>query len=66
VLAAEHLLRFDGVDLRFERVERLRQIRGDVLTALRPFEQDADVVDLLAQAGFRAALARRGREHRQR
>jgi hypothetical protein len=50
VLAAEHLLRFDGVDLRFERIERLRQIGGDVLAAFRPLQQDADVVDLLAEA----------------
>ena len=50
VLAAEHLLGFDGVDLRFERVERLRQVRRHVLAALAPFEQDADVVDLLAEA----------------
>jgi len=50
VLAAEHLLGFDGIDLRLERVERLRQIRRHVLVAAGPFEQDADVVDLLAEA----------------
>jgi hypothetical protein len=50
VFAAEHLLRLDGVDLRLERVERARQVAGDILAALRPFEQDANVVDLLAEA----------------
>ena len=50
VLAAEHLLGFDGVDLRFERIERARQVAADILAAARPFEQDADVVDLLAEA----------------
>jgi hypothetical protein len=50
VLAAEHLPGFDGVDLRLDRVERLRQIGCDVLAAPRPFEQDADVVDLPGEA----------------
>jgi hypothetical protein len=50
VLAAEHLLRFNGVDLGRESVERLRQIPRDLLAALAPFEQDADVVDLLREA----------------
>jgi len=50
VLAAEHLLGFHRVDLLFEGVERLRQIRRHLLAAARPFEQDADVVDLLAEA----------------
>jgi hypothetical protein len=50
VLAAQHLFRFDRVDLRFDRVERLRQVRGDVFAALAPFEQDADVVDLRGEA----------------
>jgi hypothetical protein len=50
VLAAKHLPGFDGVDLRFDRVERLRQIGANILTAPRPLEQDADVVDLLGEA----------------
>jgi len=50
VLAAEHLPGFDGVDLRFECIERARQIAADILAAARPFEQDADVVDLLPEA----------------
>jgi hypothetical protein len=50
VLAAQHLLRFNGVDLRLDRIKRLRQVRGDILAALPPFEQDADVVDLLGEA----------------
>jgi hypothetical protein len=50
VLAAEHLLGLDRIDLRFERVERLCQVRRHVLAAADPFEQHADVVDLLAQA----------------
>jgi hypothetical protein len=50
VLAAEHFLGFDGIDLRLERIEGLRQIGRDVFPALGPFEQDTDVVDLLAKA----------------
>jgi hypothetical protein len=50
VLAAEHLLGFDGVDLRVEGIERARQVAADILAAARPFEQDADVVDLLREA----------------
>jgi hypothetical protein len=50
VLTAEHLLGFDGVNLRFERIEHPQQIGGDILTTARPFEQDAEVVDLLAEA----------------
>jgi hypothetical protein len=50
VLAAEHLPGFDGIDLRFERIERPREVRRDILAALSPFEEDAGVVDLLAQA----------------
>jgi hypothetical protein len=50
VLATEHLLGFRRVNLRLERIERHFEIRGDVFPALRPFDQDADVVDLLGQA----------------
>ena len=50
VLAAEHLLDFGGLDLRLERVERALQVGGHVLALLRPFEQHADVVDLLGEA----------------
>jgi hypothetical protein len=50
VLAAKHLLRLSRVDLLFEGVEGLGQIAGHILAALRPFEQDTDVVDLLGEA----------------
>jgi hypothetical protein len=50
MLAAQHLLRFDGVDLLLERVECLRQIGSDVFPAVRPFEQDAEVVDFFGEA----------------
>jgi hypothetical protein len=50
VLAAEHLLGFGGVHLRVERVERAPEIGDHVLAALRPFEQDADVVNLAGKA----------------
>jgi hypothetical protein len=50
VLATEHLLGFGRVNLRLERIERRFEIRGDVFPALRPFDQNADVVDLLGQA----------------
>jgi hypothetical protein len=50
VFAAEHLLGLGGVYLFFEPIEGLRQVCNDIFTALRPFEKDADVVDLLVQA----------------
>jgi hypothetical protein len=50
VFAAQHLLGFRGVDLLLERVERVLQVGGDILAALGPFEQDADVVELPGQA----------------
>jgi hypothetical protein len=36
--------------LRSESVERALEIAGHVLTRLRPFEEDAQVVDFLGQA----------------
>ena len=50
MLTAEHLLGFGGIDLLIELVQRFLKIRGDVLAALRPFEQHADVVDLFREA----------------
>jgi hypothetical protein len=50
VLAAQHLLGFGGVDLLLEGIQGLVEIGGHVLAALRPFNQDADVVDLLGEA----------------
>jgi hypothetical protein len=50
VLAAEHLLGLGGINLRFQRVERPRQVGANVLAALRPLEQDADVVNFLGKA----------------
>jgi hypothetical protein len=50
VLAAEHLLGFSRLDLRFERVERFLEVGGHVFARLRPLEQDADVVDFLGKA----------------
>lgn len=50
VLAAEHLLCLDGFDLLLQRVERALQVGLDRLSTLRPFEQYADVVDLLSEA----------------
>jgi hypothetical protein len=32
--------------LHLERIERFLEVAADVFTTLRPFEQDADVVDL--------------------
>ena len=45
VLAAEHLLDLCRFGFGLERVERLEEIRADVLALPRPFEQDAKVVD---------------------
>jgi len=50
VLAAEHFLGLDCVDLQFERVERALQVAEDLLARLRPFQQHADVVDFLGEA----------------
>jgi hypothetical protein len=50
MLAAKHFLRFRCVYLLFESIEGLRQIGGDVFAALRPLEQDADVIDFPGEA----------------
>jgi hypothetical protein len=50
VLAAEHLLGFGGIDLRFERIERALEIAGHVLAGARPFEQHPEVIDFLGEA----------------
>jgi hypothetical protein len=66
VFAAEHFLGLDRVDLQFERIERALQVAANVLARLRPFEQHADVVDLLGEAVAlldvfgKAALALKG------
>jgi hypothetical protein len=56
VLAAQHLLGLGGVHLLFKGIQRLDEIGGDVLATLRPFDQHADVVDLLRQAGAQLAV----------
>jgi hypothetical protein len=50
VFAAQHLLGFRGIDLLLERLEGAREIGHDLFPALRPFEQHAEVVDLLGEA----------------
>jgi len=50
VFAAQHLLGFRGVHLRLEHVKSVRELRQDVFAAARPFEQDAEVVDLPGEA----------------
>jgi hypothetical protein len=50
VFAAQHLLGLRGFDLRLERHERLLEIGRDILAALRPLEQHADVADLVRKA----------------
>jgi hypothetical protein len=50
VIAAEHLLRFRGLDLMLERVDRALEIGTDVFAALRPLEQHSEVVDLPGKA----------------
>jgi hypothetical protein len=49
VLAAEHLLGFGGVNLFFERIERLGQVVGDALAVLCPLQQHSEVVELLRE-----------------
>jgi len=55
MFAAEHLLDLARLNLALERVEGTCQVRDDVLTGPRPFEQDADVVD----AGLEGVAQRR-------
>jgi hypothetical protein len=50
VFAAQHFFHLRGVDLHFERVERALEVRGDVFAVLRPFDQDAEVVDFPGEA----------------
>jgi hypothetical protein len=50
VLAAQHLLGFCGVNLRFERVDRALEIGADVFPALHPLEQHAEIVGLFRKA----------------
>jgi hypothetical protein len=50
MLASQHLLGFGGLHLGGERIERAREIRGDVLSALGPLNQDAEIVDFLGEA----------------
>jgi hypothetical protein len=49
MLAAEHLLDFGGVHLRLEAVEAALEIGKHLFALLRPFEQHAEVVDLLGE-----------------
>jgi hypothetical protein len=50
VLAAEHLLRLAGLDLRLVRVEAADEIGLDVLALLEPLDQHGQVVGPLAEA----------------
>jgi hypothetical protein len=46
VLAAEHLLDFRALHLLAQRVERLREVGGDVLALPGPVHEHTDIVDL--------------------
>jgi hypothetical protein len=56
VLAAEHLVRLRGVDLRLEVVEAAGQIGGDVFTAIGPLDQHAEIVGSALQGSFERLL----------
>jgi hypothetical protein len=47
VLAAEHLFDLGSFDFMFEGVEPALEIDAHVLTLLRPFQEHAEVVNLL-------------------
>jgi hypothetical protein len=49
VFTAEHLLDLRAFDLLGQRVDRLGEIGGHVLTLLRPIDEHAKVVDLARQ-----------------
>jgi hypothetical protein len=57
VLAAEHLLRLAGVDFRRQLVEPLREIVDDGFARLRPFDEDAQVVDALLERRAQIGVA---------
>jgi hypothetical protein len=44
MLAAEHFLRLGDLDFLLQLVERACKIRCDVLTRIRPFDEDRKVV----------------------
>jgi hypothetical protein len=50
MLASQHLLGLGGVHLGVERIQRTRQVRGDVLSSLSPLDQDAEIVNFLGEA----------------
>jgi hypothetical protein len=56
VLAAEHLLGFARIDLRLEVVERAREIVADRLPRLRPFDEDAEIVNASLEAAAQIAV----------
>jgi hypothetical protein len=49
VLAAEHLLDFCRFHFGLQRLDRALQVVGDILAALGPLEQDAQIVELSDQ-----------------
>jgi hypothetical protein len=56
VLAAEHLLRLAGVDLRGEIVERARELLGNGLSGLNPLDEDVQVLGAAQQRGAELAV----------
>src|SRR5262245_47331530 len=56
VLAAEHLLDFAGLHLLIERVERLRELRVDLLARLGPLDEHAEVVALFPERPHQIAI----------
>jgi hypothetical protein len=56
VLAAEHLVRLRGVDLRLEVVEATGQVNSDVFTGIGPLDQDAEIIGAALQRSFERLL----------
>jgi hypothetical protein len=56
MLAAEHLVRLCGVDLRLEIVEAPGQVGSDVFPGIGPLDQDAQIIGAALQRSFERLL----------
>jgi hypothetical protein len=56
VLAAEHLVRLRGVDLRLKVVEATCQIDSDIFAGIGPLDQHAEIIRAALQRSFECLL----------
>jgi len=56
VLAAEHLVRLRGVDLRLEVVEATGQIGNDIFAGVGPLDQHAEIIGAALQRSLERLL----------